>query len=246
MESFGGSICVIDIGSGLNSNRQLLYQPFTPYFVVFANIISDPNSADCFTDLQLLRRVVLYFLQMHNNHQSAKRLERVAETFTRLAEAYVRQSMQGTRHLSSGQEEMFESAGASANSETCHANTVHTSRDPSLSSHSTLSQHLSPTPFSQKDCTQFMSVEMDPDSMALLNFFSHSDSNKTSTDSFMMNNMGSPVHTTDFGIPQQSFSGSPNWVPDPVIRGLENIAQNYGLDNTFDWLSWDQYNVLTS
>jgi hypothetical protein len=64
------------------------------YFVIFGKIISDPHSDHCFQDLQLLRRVVLYFLQMHNNHPSAKKLEKVAETFTLLAEAYVRHSLQ--------------------------------------------------------------------------------------------------------------------------------------------------------
>lgn len=56
-----------------------------PYFVVFANVIANPRADSCFEDLQLLRKVVLYFLQMQNNHQSAKKLEKVAETFTRVS-----------------------------------------------------------------------------------------------------------------------------------------------------------------
>ncbi len=31
---------------------------------------------------------------MHNNHQSARKLEKVAESFTRLAEAYVRHAIE--------------------------------------------------------------------------------------------------------------------------------------------------------
>ena len=236
---------MIGIGCGLNSNRQLLYQPFTPYFVIFANIISDPHSADCFTDLQLLRKVVLYFLQMHNNHQSAKRLEKVAENFTRLAEAYVRQSMQSTQQVSSGREENFDSIQTSTDSATCYKNTVHSPPDPSPSNYSNLFQRFPSTPFSQNDSTQFMSLDFGSDSMALLNFFSHSDSNISLTGSFMTGDAGSPVQAADFETPQQSFSASSNWAPDPLIRGLENIVQNCGLDDSFDWLSWDQYNVPT-
>jgi hypothetical protein len=64
-----------------------------PFFVIFSNIIADPLATTSFKDLGLLRNVVLYFLQMHNNHPSSKRLEKVAETFTQLAEAYVRRAM---------------------------------------------------------------------------------------------------------------------------------------------------------
>lgn len=52
-------------------------------------------------DLQLLRQVVLYFLEFQKYHVSAVKLEKVAETFTKIAEAYVRhmfrrQSSQGS------------------------------------------------------------------------------------------------------------------------------------------------------
>jgi hypothetical protein len=69
--------------------RQLLYQLFALYFVLFANIIFNPTSPQCFKDLQL-RQVVLYFHQMHNNYPSVRKLEKIAEPFMRLAEAYVR------------------------------------------------------------------------------------------------------------------------------------------------------------
>ena len=94
-----------------------------------------------------------------------------------------------------------------------------------------------------------MSLDFDSDSMALLNFFSHSDSNINSTGSFITGNAGSPEEAADLEMPQQFFPASSNWAPDPLIRGLENIVQNCGLDgldDSFDWLSWDQCDVPTS
>jgi len=243
MVLYGKSYLVIFVESMLNVYGQLLYQPFTPYFAIFANIISNPCSADCFTDLQLLRKVVLYFLQMHNNHQSAKRLEKAAETFTRLAEGYVRQSMQSMQPPK--QEESLDRAETPPSSVASGMTTVPSSADSCYPDFDSLSQTLPSLPFSPNDHIKFMFDDLDSDSMTLLNFFSHSDSNMTSAGSFMTGSTARPAYLSNFGTVEQQYpSGSSDWLPQPLIRDLENIAQNYGLEgSSFDWLSWDQYDV---
>ncbi|OAL18340.1 hypothetical protein AYO22_10756 [Fonsecaea multimorphosa] len=69
---------------------QQLYCPFTPFFVLFGEVITNPTAKTSVEDLQLLRQTVLYFLEFQKYHASAVKLEKVAETFTKIAEAYVR------------------------------------------------------------------------------------------------------------------------------------------------------------
>jgi hypothetical protein len=216
-----------------------------PYFVIFAKIISDPNSSDCFTDLQLLRKVVLYFLQMHSNHQSAKKLEKVAETFTRLAEAYVRHSMQGYKHTSSEQDALHTGKSHPQKHATAYnTNAAHSITGAGFSDFSSDSspQFLSMS-FSQDGQALFNFDDLDSDPMTLLNFFSPPGSDISSIGNFMTSIDTETCMHMDQAEPQleKSFSGIPEWPANPLIRGLENIAQNYGLDGSFDWFSWDQY-----
>lgn len=231
----------------LTSNRQLIYQPFTPYFVLFANIISDPDSAECFKDLQLLRKVVLYFLQMHNNHQSAKRLEKVAETFTRLAEAYVRQSMQSRQQVSSRSDDKLNSRRRPKDPAACFTTAAPSLTDPGLSEFTNAPKGC-PSATDVLDQTQSMLGDLDSDPMALLNFFSPSNSYAGFTTSCMASNTGWLTEVENFEQAQQQQFPTVNtdWAPIQLIRGIENIAQNYGLDGTFDWLSWDQYDSSTT
>ena len=212
---------------------------------MFANVISDAHSVDCFTDLQLLRKVVLYFLQMHNNHQSAKRLEKVTETFTRLAEAYVRQSMQGTQRVSGGQKRNLNSVYQPTDSSAYYPSMAQSSVNPGPSDLFNPSERFSPILYSQ-DRSQFAFDSLDSDPIALLDFFSHPDSNMSSTASFMTDNMGSLDSLNEYeSHQQQPFSATLDYPPNLLIRGIENIAQNYGLDGSFDWFSWDQYDCPT-
>jgi len=76
----------------LTSFRQLLFYPFTHLFIVFGHILSDPHAQTCLEDLQLLHEATSFFLRMRNNHDSAEKLEKIASTFAKLAEDYVRRS----------------------------------------------------------------------------------------------------------------------------------------------------------
>jgi hypothetical protein len=203
------------------------------YFVIFGNIISDPHSSDCFQDLQLLRRVVLYFLQMHNNHPSAKKLEKVAETFTRLAEAYVRHSMQNPRAKSPG------------NTISTHHPMTPDSQfqqlnDPSdvTTPPSRLAQSA-PAPLSpfssQGSQMAFDFNDFNSDPMELLNFFS------TNHDTSFNTNLNAQDFTAVEASPTQQPGEFATSSPNPLLRELENISQNCALDGTFDWFSWDQY-----
>ncbi|KAH8594957.1 hypothetical protein B0O99DRAFT_167894 [Bisporella sp. PMI_857] len=221
---------------------QLLYQPFMPYFVIFAKIISDPRADDCFVNLKLLQQVVLYFLRIHNNHQSAKRLEKVAETFTRLAEAYVRHSIQQqpndniSAHEDQGINEN-EDANNFPSQEDCPDLTATSAMETEAS---TVSSTDSPQAFSTNNLSDFSAfqssfgiADMNSDPMALLNFFS-------ATPGYEIGDMSSHPEAefpADGQTPTPQVTDSPSR---PLIRGLETIAQNQGLDGNFDWLSWDQ------
>jgi hypothetical protein len=64
--------------------------PFTPFFVLFGEVVTNPTAKTSVDDLQLFRQIVLYFFEFQKYHASAVKLEKVAETFTKTAEAYVR------------------------------------------------------------------------------------------------------------------------------------------------------------
>ncbi|KNG89742.1 hypothetical protein ANOM_001973 [Aspergillus nomiae NRRL 13137] len=75
---------------------QLLYYPFTPFFVIFENIVHHT----CWTptveqDLQLLSTTVTYYAEMRSQMRLlatvCTRLQRVAAVFLQLAQTYVRQ-----------------------------------------------------------------------------------------------------------------------------------------------------------
>src|ERR1700753_2503695 len=67
--------------------------PFVPFFVLFGEVITNPRSMMTVSDLHLLRQTVLYFLAFQKFHASAVKLEKVAETFTTMAEAYIRHDL---------------------------------------------------------------------------------------------------------------------------------------------------------
>jgi hypothetical protein len=90
-----------DLGPDISRlSRQLLYYPFTPFFVLFGEVVTNPRSKTCMEDLQLLRQTVLYYLQFQKYHSSAVKLERVAETFTKIAEAFVRHTFRRRSEIS--------------------------------------------------------------------------------------------------------------------------------------------------
>jgi hypothetical protein len=218
-----------------------------PYLAIFSNIISDPRSPDCFKDLQLLRQVVIYFLQMHNNHPSAKKLEKVAETFTRLTKAYVRHSMVtphadiNTSHPvfppSSDQTSASrpENMGAAAGFSTPIYPSTHDGHGDTASEISS----MPPLTDWSDPSTAFNFDDLDSDTLTLLNFFSAPGMEGASTDNFLAN-PGQQEPTNEFE--------NENAIPSstPLFQGLENIAQNYGLDCNFDWFSWDQYDSAMS
>jgi hypothetical protein len=214
-----------------------------PYFVLFGKILSNPHSSDCFTDLQLLRKVVLYFLQMHNNHQSAKKLEKVAETFTKLAEAFVRHSLQEPQQPTlEGQAGNREGGWVSKHALAGNTDTAHSTRDHNFSQFPNDSSTPSLSiPSWEIDQALYDFDELESDPIQLLSFFTTPSANFSPMGSSHAGTAVSPMHPLA-PQPQQSFSGGSDWDKNPLMRGLENIAQSYGLDGSFDWFSWEQYN----
>jgi hypothetical protein len=59
---------------------------------MFGKILSEPRSVECMIDLSLLQSTVSYFGMMKHNHPAASKLQKIAKTFTGLAEKYVNQT----------------------------------------------------------------------------------------------------------------------------------------------------------
>ncbi|KAK1763066.1 fungal-specific transcription factor domain-protein [Phialemonium atrogriseum] len=79
---------------------QLLYYPFTPFFVIFGNIIREPRAPTAQQDLTLLSTAVSYFASMRSQVNLlvnlSSKLEHVATVFLQLARRQVVHSASGT------------------------------------------------------------------------------------------------------------------------------------------------------
>lgn len=81
--------------------------------------------------------------------------------------------------------------------------------------------------------------DLDSDPMVLLNFFSVPSLGPSSAVNFPtdINTKNCPMYYDKPESPPLGMeSGS-----QPLMPGLENIAQSDGLDAVFDWFAWDQY-----
>ncbi|KAH8807173.1 hypothetical protein F5884DRAFT_899619 [Xylogone sp. PMI_703] len=73
---------------------QLLYYPFTPFFVLFGNIIRDPLNPSAITDIKLLQATESYFMQMTSIGNMVGKLEKIANVFASLAGMYVAEAVE--------------------------------------------------------------------------------------------------------------------------------------------------------
>lgn len=195
--------------------------------------------------------MVLYFLQMHNNHQSTGKLEKVAESFTRLAEAYVRHVM-GKASTTRNSDEVTDHP---EHSSARHMNTVPETlvlnggiQDThwiKSSSAQPSSIAFMPT-FDQNPSFDFdLHCDLNSDPRALLNFFSISNYENYSAPTATSDQTSGPYTPFEQSRNQypanQNISDASAWQKTEVFQELENIAHNGGFDVTFDWFSWDQY-----
>ncbi|EWC43735.1 hypothetical protein DRE_07395 [Drechslerella stenobrocha 248] len=66
------------------------YFPFTPFFVLFSNVIRNPEEKSSRDDFVLMQHVVSYLDRMKAANESASKLLRIAETFTQIAAVLLR------------------------------------------------------------------------------------------------------------------------------------------------------------
>ncbi|RVD83604.1 uncharacterized protein DFL_007987 [Arthrobotrys flagrans] len=66
------------------------YFPFTPFFVLFSNVIRNPEEKSSRDDFLLMQHVVSYLDRMKAANESASKLLRIAETFTQIAAVVLR------------------------------------------------------------------------------------------------------------------------------------------------------------
>jgi len=141
------------------------------------------------------------------------------EIFTRLAEAYVRQSMQSAKH-NSPEEDNLQPSTSLGNGGT---NVATHSVDPGLAHLSNASQNVLLTPPPHGSDQPFIFDDLEDDQVTLLNFLSHLDLDS----SFMASSTGSRDCAIGFDFNHCEVSaGYFNCAPVPIRCGLENTAQN--------------------
>ncbi|KAF3920575.1 hypothetical protein ABW21_db0200166 [Orbilia brochopaga] len=76
------------------------YFPFTPFFVLFSNVIRNPEDKSSRDDFVLMQHVVSYLDRMKAANESASKLLRIAETFTQIAAVLLRKFEKPTHNES--------------------------------------------------------------------------------------------------------------------------------------------------
>ncbi|PVH87506.1 hypothetical protein DL98DRAFT_581515 [Cadophora sp. DSE1049] len=164
---------------------------------------------------------------MHNNHASAQRLEKVAETFAKLAETYVRVCM--VRGDGTGKD--MGNAGAGVGS----AADGGSQKEGQVLTPSSIPSLGFPLPEASVDIDI---SDLPPDSIDLLGFLGGS-------------NLRIPVNPADCSI--QAFGGQSEtgWDEDMWTSKLRSFGEMGGLDEygggvsgMFDWFAWDQYECV--
>lgn len=213
-----------------------------PYFVLFSNIIADPYAPTCFDDLQLLRKVVYYFLRMHTQHRSARKLEQIAETFTRLAESFVRGSM-NRKSLDSKATELPTVPIIPPVRPPSRSPEVPSNLTDKVVSHS---QYPLATFPSINDAQSGSSNNYGalPAGMDLRNL------SGDLADPTLLGFLSYPMDTSLFANENvedtsmremESFTGQGGTVPDPLLHQLDFLSTEQSLNGNFDWFSWDTY-----
>ncbi|ESZ91147.1 hypothetical protein SBOR_8481 [Sclerotinia borealis F-4128] len=210
---------------------QLLYYPFMPYFVLFCNIIADPHSPKCFEDLQLLRKVVYFFLRMHTQHRSARKLEQIAETFTRLAESFVR----GSIHRKSLEGKLSEVPIRGLESTSLTDGLVPQTAHELGGGHSAridapnFNSYNHDFPLTGTNLRDLSSDLADP---TLLSFLSY-----PMEISGFANEIPGDISMREMGSLHEQAGQS----ADPLLHQLDFLSTEQSLDGNFDWFSWDTY-----
>ncbi|KAB8277275.1 fungal-specific transcription factor domain-containing protein [Aspergillus minisclerotigenes] len=190
----------------------LLYYPFTPFFVIFENIVHHT----CWTpaveqDLQLLSATMSYYAEMRSQMRLlatvCARLQRVAATFLRLAQVHVRQyaSVQVANDMETSTESRRLSQAG------CYGGSAYSDREVN---------GLAST--QAKDSGTFPDVDVEEPDVATYLEWLPADLNLTW-----------PVSDVE--------RQDPNSQPGAGDRGTSRNASRKAFDSVFDWFSWDAY-----
>lgn len=73
--------------NGIGVTWQMLYSPFTPFFVLYRKLLSDARSApaEAWKDLEAMECLTKFLKTMRTRHRQADRLDRICSTFTQHA-----------------------------------------------------------------------------------------------------------------------------------------------------------------
>ncbi|KAJ8058735.1 hypothetical protein OCU04_011726 [Sclerotinia nivalis] len=173
---------------------------------------------------------------MHTQHRSARKLERIAETFTRLAESFVRGSM-NRKSLEGKSPEVPATPFIRPLSRSSELTSQLTSGV--ISQTSNQFRIFSPSNNTQSASTHNHDVEMGVRNLSgnladptLLSFLSYP------MDIPMLGN----GHSEDTSVREiNSFTEQATAVADPLLHQLDLLSTEQSLDGNFDWFSWDTY-----
>ncbi|KAE8324017.1 fungal-specific transcription factor domain-containing protein [Aspergillus sergii] len=190
----------------------LLYYPFTPFFVIFENIVHHT----CWTpaveqDLQLLSTTVAYYAEMRSQMRLlatvCARLQRVAATFLRLAQTHVRQY--ASAQIANNMESSTESPRPSQAGD--YDGSAYSDRGMN-----DLASSLA------EDSGNFPGVDVEEPDVATYLEWLPADLNPTWP-------MADVEHQ------------DPNSHPGAGDRGTSRNSSRKAFDSVFDWFSWDAY-----
>ncbi|KAJ9273174.1 transcriptional regulator family: Fungal Specific TF [Paecilomyces variotii] len=200
---------------------QLLYYPFTPFFVIFENIVHSRGSLRSMIDhdLGLLATTVSYFASMRSQlHLLAKicsRLERVASVFLQLAQHHVRTTM--SRQAAS-------QTTTSSNFSQMTLPYEESQRYDSLDRERTNAASLPGNALHEESAPHFAIEGLDLDSYL----------------QWLPADITAPWPAS--GPERQNIPSVPGVAP----TSSYSHSRKRALDSTFDWFSWDTYYAGTS
>lgn len=216
-----------------HSVRQLLYYPFTPFFSLLGNIISDPHSPGTHSDLSLLRLALSYFVAMDKIYQHARKLKVVAEIFCELAEAYV--SRARSNGTSASAHKPLEAAASEDPYRQFHERAIRARATKTADSHPRIKPS---TPSMISDVQNNVALnDLPVDPAHILDLFSVPAPTTAPADSSL--STGMPL---DIGFDNFQFDESLPGSEMDLMYSLQTKVFHRPMEGTFDWFSWDKYN----
>jgi len=236
-----------------NGIRLFQYFPFTPFFILFSNVVRNPEQRSSRDDFELMGHVVSYLERMKAANENASKLHKIAAAFTQIAAAFLQKfvevpEMRLKRKISDNEVPQYtkklKRTDTSGNTSDVSSPAVQSSVDPALQDFS--SQH-------QPDVSNLF-----PHAFNFLRWSNNGGRPRSSSGVIQNNNNNDAQEgNARIGSSNTTFNSTATSAPVPVLEGFDfdiealmaepvdfqsqmQEAHRQGpLD--FDWFQWDQY-----